>query len=338
MHVLVATSTTQPNTTGEVRLEPYESGRVNSGPLIKTWYAAGRSPLIARGFIDDLARFADLYPGVLVTAEALSQAFWRVDETFLSGFEELARDHEVRVAYYVRPQHTAIEASWREGGYKRGYEPSEWVFEQSQQMHYLHTLELVRELAPNVSLGLRPFRIDLLDGASPVRDFLRRFLSLDEECADVHENPGLPLELANVLRHAPNGWFWSNGGETETYPRARVREVFAELDIAESPSIRRSRLILQQYCHDLFESENAELIRRLEWPTAGFVPSADGLGDEWEIAELDTLWAPAASDSERSLLYWALRAALAEPKTSARPATRAEHDLSADTSTSRGGV
>jgi len=312
VHTLVATSRTRRNPTDEIRLEPYESGRVNSGPLVNAWYAAGQSSTIARRFLDDLATFAELYPTVLVTAEGLSQVFWRVDETFLLGLEELAQRHELRVAYYVRPQHTAIEANWREAGYKQGLSPSRYVLEQTERgLHYLRTLEVVDRLAPSIGFVMRPFRTDLLHGANPVADFLHRFLSLDEDTPDVHENPGLPLQVVNVLRFAPEGWFYSENGEVETYPRRKLRKVFEGLEVGDDVSIRRSRLILQQYCNQVFERQNQELIGRLRWSTAEFVPPARGLEGECDIADLDRLWAPDASEAECALLYHALRAALA---------------------------
>ncbi|MGH9027746.1 MAG: hypothetical protein ACRDWD_16780 [Acidimicrobiia bacterium] len=308
--VLVASSPTPQNPT--VRLEPYESGRINSGPVIATWSGGGQSPEIARRFIDDLAGFAEQHPFVLVTAEALAEPFWRVDPTFLDGFEQLARAHDVRVAYYVRPQHSAIEAGWREGGYKQKREPSRYVCEFAKRLHYRQTADAVGAYAPNIAFTVRPFRADLLDGGSPVQDFVGRFLSFGDVQTDAHANPGLPLQLVNMLRYAPEGWFWSRGTQTETYPRRQLRKVFEDLEIEESPKIQRSRLILQQYCHEVFELENQQLARRLDWATDSFVPSAVGLAAGWDIGELDRLWVPDASDVEREFFYWALRTALDE--------------------------
>jgi len=316
VQVLVVASRTPDKVSDAVRLEPYEAGTVNSGALIKAWLLTGRSPAVARAFFEDLARYADDCSVVLLTSEALSQAFWCADETFLAGFEQLARAHLVRVAYYVRPQHAALEASWRESGFKqRKHEPAEWVLAQSDvKWRYLHTLDVVREIAPTVELDVRPFVPDLLDGGSPVEDFVRRFLSLDEECREFHANPGFPLELVNLLRGAPRGWFWRMtyaGVAPERYPRRKVRALLDGLELVASPSIRRSRLVLQQHCHEVFEDENQELIRRLGWPLSFFVPPVEDLDGEWSLDELDVLWAPEASEAERALLYHALRAALA---------------------------
>jgi len=136
------------------------------------------------------------------------------------------------------------------------------------------------------------------------------FLSLDEKCPNVHANPGLPLQLVNVLRHSPEGWFWHGNGEVENYPRWKYKKVFEGLEVVDAPSIVRSRLILQQYSHEVFEPENQMLIHDLGWPIEAFVPSAPGLDGQRDVGDLDVLWAPDASDAERALLFRALRAAL----------------------------
>jgi len=311
IQVVVAKDATGGHSSDELRLEPYESGRVNSGPLVKAWIGTQRSSAIAERFVEDLACFAERSAGVLVTAEALSQVFWRIDEPFLLGFEDLARRHDVRVAYYVRPQHAAIEANWREAGYKQGLTPSQYVVEQAKQgLHYLPTLEAVRRLAPSIEFGMRPSQLDLSQGTNPVEDFVRRFVSLPEDCPNVHSNPGLPLQLVNMLRLAPEGRFWHGNGAVETYPRWKYSAVFEGLDIVDSERIARSRLILQQYSHEVFEEENQALIRQLAWPIDAFVPPVDGLDDGWDIGELDALWTPDASEAELALLLHALRAAL----------------------------
>ena len=321
VEILVARQPKGEGTADGVRLERYESGDVTSNWVVWSWFAAKRPAVIPRRFIDDLARLADEFPTLLVTAEGLSNAF-ALDEAFVVGFEELARAHDVRVAIYVRPQHSAMEAEWRQAGFKhRELEPSDWVRTQTRRLNYLRVLDAFGDLAPNVALGMRPFVPDLLDGASPVEDFVRRFLSLDEELTDQHANPGLPLELVNELRHAPEGWFWGWNGiiDEERYSRESFAALLEGLELPESQKIRRSRQILQQYCHDVFESENQELIRRLEWPLSDFVPPVgDVLGEDWSLNELDVLWSPDASEAEQALLYDVLRAALSRERIDGR--------------------
>jgi hypothetical protein len=306
IHTVVATNQTPDNPTKRVHIESFRSGRVNSGRLIHSWVAQERAAAFARRMIDELSGFADTYPTVLITAEALARPFWELDDAFLLALDDLARRHEVRVAYYVRPQHTAIEAMWREAGCREGKDPSTYAAERSNWgFHYLRTLDGVRQRAPHVRFEMRPFRADLLAGDGPVEDFVRAFLSLDERCPDIYKNVGLPLELVNALRRAPDGVFWDKGDEK--YPRRKLRAAFEGLTIPETPKIQRSRLILRQYCFEVYEPENRELIRRLGWSTSNFVPPAEELGRGWSLSELDALWAPDASDAELALLFTVLR-------------------------------
>jgi hypothetical protein len=305
IHTVVATNQTQDNPTKRVHVEPFRSGRLNSGLLVYSWVAQGRTSAFLRRIIDELSGFADTYPTVLITAEALAMPFWELDDAFLLALDDLACRHEVRVAYYVRPQHTAIEAMWREAGCREGKDPSTYAAERSNWgFHYLRTLDGVRRRAPHVRFEIRPFRADLLAGGGPVEDFVRTYLSLDERCPNLHENVGLPLELVNALRRAPDGVFWDKGDEK--YPRRALKAAFEGVTIPESPKIHRSRLILRQYCYEVFEPENQELIRRLAWSTANFVLPAEELG-AWSLSELDALWAPDASDAELALLFTVLQ-------------------------------
>ncbi|MDP9332480.1 MAG: hypothetical protein M3Q30_04085 [Actinomycetota bacterium] len=306
IHTVVATNQTQGNPTKRVHVEPFRSGRLNSGLLVYSWIAQGRSPAFVRRMIDELSGFADTHPSVLITAEALAVPFWELDAPFLLALDDLARRHEVRVAYYVRPQHTAIEAMWRQDGCREGKDPSTYAAEQSNRgLHYLRTLDGVQRGAPHVRFEIRPFRADLLAGGGPVEDFVRTFLSLNERCPEICENVGLPLELVNVLRRAPEGIFWDRAAEK--YPRRELKAAFEGLTIPESPKIQRSRLILRQYCYEVFEPENRELIRRLGWSTSNFVHPAERLDRAWSLSELDTLWAPDASDAELALVFNVLR-------------------------------
>jgi hypothetical protein len=88
--------------------------------------------------------------------------------------------------------------------------------------------------------------------------------------------------------------------------------------------------------HDGPAGVQLEPFRRLAWPTPDFVPVAEALDGKCDIAELDRLWAPEASEAERALFYSALRVALAEPTTSPRQGTPSQPTLPADTSATTG--
>jgi hypothetical protein len=143
-----------------------------------------------------------------------------------------------------------------------------------------------------------------------IDDFASRFLGMPEEHSGIQVNPSLPLRLVNALRCAPDGVF--RKGESELYPRAKLRKVAAALDLPPTAEIHRSRRILQRFCHEVFEDENQELIRRLSWPTKTFVPNVK-LDEPWDISELDTLWAPTESPSELADLHRQLESALRAP-------------------------
>ncbi len=300
--------------TGDFRLDPFVAGRVNSGPLIYQWEMRQRAPETATRFVDDLAVFADRWPSVLVTAEAFSQWFWMVDEPFLRRLEELARACTVRVAYYVRPQHEAIEALWREAGYRQSLEPSAYVADQAKRgLHYVETFKAVRRIAPHVDFDVRPFVKEHLVSGDVVCDFVSQFLEVDVGPRLEPSNLGLPLELVNALRRAPAGMFWNRGHET--YPRRELRRLVDGLVIDESAKVRRGRVVLQQHCREVFEHGNKELMRELGWTMQDFVPPAEQLEHPWDIAELDDLWSSDATDAELAVVFRALCAALEQAAT-----------------------
>jgi hypothetical protein len=310
VQIVVATNRTRRNPTRRVQVEPFESGNVNSGLVVRAWGLSRFAPEVPLRFLAELDELATQFGNVLVTGEGLSKFLWTGDEQVLAGFQALARSHTVRIAYYVRPQHTALEAMWREDGFLRSPGPREAVIDRLPRLHYLRTLETVATHAPDLDLVVRPFRSDLLLRENVIDDFASEFLGIDEECPRIQINPSLSLRLVNLLRVAPDGVF--RDGETELYPRAKLRRAASRLDLPSTPEIRRSRRILQAFCHEEFEAENQRLIRKLSWPTEAFVPDVK-LDGPWDISELDTLWAPTESPSELADLHRRLESALRAP-------------------------
>jgi len=317
LQILVATNQTARNPGLEVHLEPYESGGVNSGLLVYAWSVDRFGPTVPVRFVDELESFAAEHDRVLVTAEGLSMLFSRLEAPFLDALEALTTAHTVRVAYYVRPQHSALESWWREAGWRRPAGPRDAVLEQSNALHYLQTLDGVEQRAPHVEFVVRPFRADLLDDGNVVADFARHFVGTNADGPDIRENTGLPLEFVNRLRQAPPGMFWS--GDTERYPRRRLRAAAANLDLPPTDATRRSRRVLRAYCREVFEAGNAQLIERLQWATTEFVPPAP-LDGAWDLLELDDLWTPDLPAAELARFFDELQTTLsaAEPG-AARP-------------------
>jgi hypothetical protein len=301
LQLLVATNQTSGNPTREVHVEPYESGELNSGLLVYAWAVGEFGPAVPRTFVAELAEYAERHERVLVTSEGASQFFWKLDDAMLGALEQLARSHTVRVLYYVRPQHTAIESWWCEAGFRQPAPPRDAVIEKARELHYLRTLDGVGERAPHVDFVVRPFRPDLLDGANVVEDFARHIACADGEFPDIRANRALPLGVVNALRLAPDGLFWN--GDAERYSRRDLKTAVAQLDYTETDSVRRSRFVLRAYCHREFEAENLALIRRLDWATPDFVPPVTETNTGTEIAELDALWAPTESPNELARLY-----------------------------------
>ncbi len=310
----------------ELRLVEHESGNVGANPIAVA-YGSGRrrdSSVLASLF-GQLEAALERHRVTVVTAEALERYFSRPDEDFLGRLEQLASAHRVRVAYYVRPQHTALEARWRQWGFRLGLTPSEYLSRRSRSLHYFDTYTAVGHHAPSVSLELRPFRSDLLDGGDPVTDFAGRFLDVtgfEPAAAPIWSNRGLPLEIVNALRFAPSGLFWSGSNDNERLDA--IKEMLVGLEADEAEVTRQSRRILQAYCRETFEPGNVRLIESLGWETDHYVPPGEeeSLAEEPRLERFDELWRPQASEQELQALYVALDRALAaseEETEAARP-------------------
>lgn len=116
--------------------------------------------------VDQLDAAARRHGTVLVTSEALHGLLVPPTEALLAGLEDLARRHAVRVVYYVRPQDTALEARWRQWGFHQPVPPSEWVRAEVDALRYAEALAALEARAPSIAFEPRPYRADLLAGAT----------------------------------------------------------------------------------------------------------------------------------------------------------------------------
>jgi hypothetical protein len=258
---------------------------------------------IAGELFSQLAERAERHGTVVISGEALSRPFWMLDEAFLEDLNGLSDDHDVHVAYYVRPQHTAIEASWR--GFQRPASPAIFIANRSRMLDYDETYTFARRTAPGVRFVARPFRRDLLHEANVVADFAHHFLGLrPSEDMDVWENRGLPLDAINLLRSAPQGQLWRSPEDN----RAAVltKELLSGVELPDSERAKLSRLVLQQACHDRFEPSNQRLIATLGWEIDAFVPPVTEDIGEASFERLDELWRPQASEAEQALFHHAM--------------------------------
>jgi len=291
--------------TGEIEFVPHERGPVNAGWIVNE--AVGMPTAFQRrrteALVEGLSAAAQRYGNVVVSAEAFSLPFWSLHEISLAGFQELSTRHEVRVAYYARPQHAHLEAAWRQWGFRLQTPPSNYIEERAADLAYASTLSGVHDLAPGVSLELRPFRGDMLDGGDVVRDFARRFLQVDSGEPGEPVNVGLPLEVAILLSSAPAGMFWDSA-----HDNARVnaiKRVLQHLDLPADDRLARSRRILRKYAFERFATENAAL----GW--GDFVTLPGDAAELPGLEALDSLWRPRASPAELAVLFEALRGAIA---------------------------
>ncbi len=291
------------NQAGEIEFAPFKGrGRLNSG-----WFAPGamRNPLKHRrlgdAFASALEDASERYGNLIVTGERLAPLF-ESKSLALPPLQRLSMRHEVRVAYYARPQHTAMEALWREFGSRSGKEPSVFFRDDIDSLHYAASRAAVRALAPGLGFKPRPFCRDLLESGDVVADFAARFLGVEQGKQVRWANRGLPLEAINLLRALPRGAFGRSPFDVE---RLRCSyELLANHRLPEEDRTALSRRVLHKYAYERFAAENAKLGWR------DFVPPPDGPDEIPGLDALDELWKPQASPAELALLARALDAAV----------------------------
>lgn len=308
-------------TTARVTFEPAAGRGVNSATVVRHYNKSNRDPRVLDAFFQPLDTLAAELGNVVVTGEGFARLFAEADPAFLARLRTLADRHDVRVAYYVRAQHEAIEAAWRQWGFRQAWEPRGYVELRARLLDYAETRSAITQRLPEVTFGIRLFHREALRDTDVVADFVTTFLEpgLAAGDTDVWANPGLPLELVNVLRQAEPGRFWSSAHDNHTI--RPLKALAATWKVPETAEIRRSRLVLQQYCHDRFEAGNQHLVRDLAWPIDELVPRpAPARGpDPHSLSELNSLWSSQVSPAERELLFVAIERLLAGQAQALRP-------------------
>ncbi len=286
---------------GEIVLEPQKKGGLNSGWIVGNVWAS-EAPLAERWaetFATQLSACAERYGNVILSGETFSVLFCTLNAAVLSSLQRLAGRFEIEIAYYARPQHSQLEAEWRESGFRRAARPSPWIESRAARFHFAATQRGVRALAPDLKFEPRPFRRDLLHSGSVVIDFVRTFLGIETEAVE-WANLGLPLEVVNVLAAAPEGLFWD-----KSFGNARIgkiKRLVADHPVPEGDRVALSRQVLRKYAHERYATENAEL----GWHD--FIPPPDDPNGTPGLEALDDLWKPRASPAELAFLLRALDA------------------------------
>jgi hypothetical protein len=316
----------RPDPGGPIALRP-----ANDASAVSQFVAndAASRPQVVRGICDALGAAAEEEPAatLVVTNESYEVLFNAPGrEDALAPLDDLAGAHQLRVAYYVRPQHSWLESAWLQWGFRNPLPPDVWIRRQRPRVDYFETRSVVRDAAPHVSFEVRPFRADLFVGGHVVNDFANTFLGLvdlpAEETRERWSNRSLPLEAAMLLRHAPPGLFWANQNDNKKfYP---LKRIILEWDLPPSEVLARSREVLQRYAHATFEPGNRRLMQELGWNADHFVPpvagdaaatdapGSDDSAAEAGLRELNSLWETGASETERRMMFAALERLLAE--------------------------
>jgi hypothetical protein len=283
------------NDANEIAFTPFENGPINSGWIGARAIRSVRAHRQLGGAMAEaLEAAAERYGNVVVSGERLAPLFGSKNLS-LPALQRLSMRHEVRVAYYVRPQHTAMDALWREFGWRTGMPPSAFFRADFYPLHYATARAAVRALAPGVRFELRPFRRDLLESGDVVADFVGHFLGVAGGKQVRWANRGLPLDVVNLLRASVSG---EAGGAV--FNIERLRRCYELMDGHELPEDDRtalSRRILQKHAYEVYGAENA----KLGW--ADLVPPPQDPQDIPGLATLDALWEPRASPAELAILF-----------------------------------
>lgn len=292
------------NESGGVTFEPYEHGPLNSGWIVNqavNWAPSRRIGLVDV-LINALVEATEKHGDIVLSGESFAHMFWSLPEDVLIRLEQLSKRHRLRIAYYVRPQHSALEAAWRQWGFRSGHPPSVYVDDYASHLHHARTCRGVNACAPGLEFEPRALLEQHLDRGDLICDFAGRFLGIEAAPMEERKNSGLPLEAAKLLSAAPPGMFWSS-----TDDNGRLEQIKGLLDgngIPREGSTIQSRFVLRRYAHERFADENAEL----GW--VDFVPPPPKDLDIPDLDALDRFWAPQASPAELAIAFQALTIAI----------------------------
>ena len=289
-------------------LQPVETEtHGDSNELIQIYHHLNKKEKeeLFNSFFVQLRYYLDRGNNVIVSAEAFYTLLVNSNLDFITPLYRLAEDHDLCVAYYIRPQHEAMEAAWRQWGFRTHLEPYKYLVSYEKSLHYYNTYQKLKELAPNVFFQIRPYRDDLMDSGNVVTDFINNVLGLKGKVSfedNLWINPSLPLEIVNLLRALPEKVLW-----TSPHDNNRLND-FKKIIKApygqESEETNRSRQIIGSYCYKKFEDSNKELIGSLGWNIDNFIIHPNDFSNikNEDLKEINYLWKTKAGKSELILI------------------------------------
>ena len=281
----------------------------NSGGIITPLRDRRRGTEFAEELVRGVHAIADTADHVVISGEALSQPFWIPSlRPVLAVLDQLASNgHTCTVVMYLRPQHGALEAAWRQWGFRSHLGPADYIRDRAGHLEYERHLA-ARELAPHLDIRFRPFMRRRLHGNDVVRDFAHHFLDLDVPGPVEQVNEGFPLTFVNMMTSVPPGRLWESMHDNRALNR--LRQAFDGDDI-DDPRADRGRQVLLRWSVERFERSNRAIEQALGWDLDDWFPDVEA-GDS-DLEALDELWRPSLGPSEavalEHLLAFALDAA-----------------------------
>jgi hypothetical protein len=266
-----------------------------------------QNPEWCKQFANGLKALSERHDLTVVSSEAFAQLFQAGHPHFLSALDNVAASTPVRVAYYVRPQHTALEAWWRQWGFRMEMTAPDYIRKFSTYMHYLQTASLVREVAPRIAFEVRPFIPDNSKFSNVCADFATEFLRLNhtdcEQIVPVWANRGISLEATILLRQAAECMLWRDRDDNDLLDW--LQPLLARVTIDPDENIVASRKLLWSYAHRVFEAENQALIAQFGWEIDTMIPTPtdDVECDANSLDLLEEYWSPTMSKNEERLFF-----------------------------------
>lgn len=279
----------------------------NSGGIIKMLRDRERGTEFAMEFVRGVHAIADISDRVVVSGEALSQPFWVPSQLpVLAVLDRLASNgHTCTVVMYLRPQHGALEAAWRQWGFRSGLGPADYIRDRARHLDYDRHVS-ARELAPNLDIQFRPFMRHRLHGNDVVRDFAHHFLGLEIPGPIQQVNEGFPLTFVNMMTKLPSGRLWKSMHDNRVLDQ--LRKAFDGVQIADERA-DRGRQVLLRWSIDRFEPSNWSIEREFGGELDDWFPTVEP-GDS-DLGSLDELWRPDLGNSEAMALEQLLAFAIA---------------------------